>query len=329
MTEQTFAIIGTGRIAGDYLNALQRVPELRLVGVADVREEVANAIGERWKCRAFADPVAMLESVEPQTVLIAVPPVDHEAVTLQCLERGAHVLCEKPFALHASGAERMLAAADARGLHVTMSAKFRHVVDVLEAKAMLETSVLGDLVFASNTFASEVAMRDRWNAEPSRSGGGVLIDNGTHSVDLLRYLCGRVVWVQATRGVSLQSLPVEDSVRMTLGFESGLLANVDLSWSVSTHSPWYLSIHGSAATARLGWKRSVLQRTGEADDKAFGVGYDKVDALARQLVNFTRAATGSEPPLMKAADVLASVTVIEAAYASLADDGVRVVVPRA
>lgn len=326
MTGLPFAIIGTGRIAADYLTALAGCPALRLAGVADLRAEVARAVGERWSCPAFRDVQELLGASDARAVLVAVPPSEHERVALTCLEHGVHVLCEKPFALRSDAARRMLGVAAEAGLVLTMSAKFRHVPDVIEAKARVESGALGDVIAASNVFASEVAMRGRWNAAPQISGGGVLIDNGTHSVDLLRYLLGPVAWIAAHEGRRVQELPVEDTVDMSVGFRSGVLANARLSWSITTYGPWYLGLHGTAATLRLGWKSSTIARPGAPEGRPFGSGYDKVEALGRQLAHFARTIEGAEPCLLDAGDILASVATIEAAYESLEAGGARVLI---
>lgn len=320
------AILGTGRIASDYLLALDTIPELQLVGLCDPRHEVVQALGERWEVPAFSLPVELFEKAEVEAVLVAAPPALHEELSLECLSHGAHVLCEKPLALDQVSGRRMLDAADEAGRVLTMSAKFRHVPDLIEAKARIEAGQLGRLAFADNVFASSVSMADRWNSDPAVGGGGVLMDNGTHSVDLLRYLFGPVLWVDAVEGPRLQGLAVEDCVRLRLGFADGLVAGIDLSWSFSTFDDWYVAVHGDQGSLRLGWRGSRLERA-DGTRQDFGTGYQKIQALGRQLTHFGRLASGQEDALLDRADLLASIQVVESAYASLASGG-RVLIPQ-
>lgn len=312
-----FAILGTGRIAGDYLRALEDVPQLDLIAVVDARPELARSVGERSGVPHFTSCAELFDAHDVEAVLVAVPPDLHEEVTVLALENGAHVLCEKPFALDLASAQRMFEAADSADRHLTMSAKFRHVPDVIEAKARIEAGSIGSVLMLRQSFFGVVPMKERWNSAPDQSGGGVWIDNGTHSVDLLRYLCGPVSWIQSFAVPQAQELQVEDSARAVLGFASGATALVDLSWSIVGSSPYYLECYGSTGSLHLGWKESVFRQL-DGRTSVFGVGYDKRVALARQLEHFALSAVrGGVSPAMSRDDVLASVDCIERGYESL------------
>jgi predicted dehydrogenase len=317
-------IFGTGRIAADYLVALEDVPGLTLAAVCDIEESRAIAMGERFGAPYYRNAEDALEWAKLDAVLIATPPSTHEELVLQCLGAGLHVLCEKPFALDVASAKRMLAAGLEAQRALTMSAKFRHVPDVIEAKARIGAGNLGRLVLAENSFTAPVPMQGRWNVDPVISGGGVLIDNGTHSVDLMRYLFGEIRWVQALPVPQVQELPVEDGVRLQLGWESGLLGHVDLSWSIRKTSAEYLLAYGDSASLGLGWQGSWQQRHSDAQPESFGKGYSKRIALGRQLAYFAKRCRGETEALISDEGILASVAVVEAAYRSLREGSVRV-----
>ncbi len=132
-------------------------------------------------------------------------------------------------------------------------------------------------------------MTQRWNSDPTISGGGVLIDNGTHSVDIMRYFLGPIAEIQVVEGKRVQDIPVEDTVRVFVRSAAGVMGTIDLSWSINKELPYYLSIYGSAGTLHVGWKESKFRRSGDADWTVFGNGYDKIQAFGSQLDNFVAA----------------------------------------
>jgi predicted dehydrogenase len=227
------------------------------------------------------------------------------------------VLCEKPLATRIGSAQTMMAAAKAAGVPLTMATKFRFVDDIVRAKQLVDAGVLGDLIQIENRFASRVDMRSRWNSDPTVSGGGVLIDNGTHSVDIARSFLGPIHEVLVVEGPRVQELEVEDSVQLLLRAASGTTATIDLSWSYDHATDAYLELYGSAGVLRVGWHGSEL-RANDADEwTRIGEGYDKITCMRAQVRNFCAALRGDEPMRITDADAIASVQVIDACYRSL------------
>ncbi len=315
-----FGLVGAGAIAQTYAQAFSQATEARAVAVTDVREDAARALAERLGCAAFSDHRDMLDVAELDAVVVATPPVTHPEIVIDVVGRQLPVLCEKPLSLDLASAQRMVEAADSAGVILTMASKFRYVDDVIRAKSIVASEILGEIILFENTFTSRVDMASRWNADPRRSGGGVLIDNGTHSVDLMRYFLGPIAEVQAVEGKNVQGLAVEDTVRLFVRSTDGVMGSVDLSWSLNKELDGYVDIYGSHGTVRVGWKESKYRQTSSSDWVVFGQGYDKLQAFSRKLENFCRAVRGEQQLLITAEDALASVEVIEKAYESLRDN---------
>jgi predicted dehydrogenase len=311
-----FGLVGAGVIAQSHVAALRALSDVEVVGVADVREHAARALAEECGCPAYADHTALARATELDAVLVCTPPVFHPALTIELLERGIGVLCEKPLAIDSGSAEAMCEASRRSGALFTMASKFRYVEDVVRARSLVASGVVGDVVLFENAFTGRVDMEQRWNGDASISGGGVLIDNGTHAVDLLRYFLGPIDEVQAVEGKRLQNLPVEDTAQLFVRSRDGVMGTIDLSWSIDKRLDDFLRIHGSEGTLRVGWQGSYYARHGSPWVR-FGDGYDKLQAFIGQLRNFTAALRGEEALRVSAEDGLASVRVIEAAYRSL------------
>jgi predicted dehydrogenase len=317
MTKMKFGLIGAGGIAQAYAQAFETTPTSALVAVADVRPEAAQALAARVNAKAYPSYESMIADQKLDAVIICTPPITHLEVSTYCLEHGIHVLCEKPLSIDSKSAKAMTDKAAEKGLILTMASKFRYVEDVIKAKSLVMSGVLGEIVLFENAFTARVDMTNRWNANPAISGGGVLIDNGTHSIDIMRYFLGPLAQVQVVEGKRIQGLEVEDTARIFVKSNAGVVGNVDLSWSINKDLDSYIRIYGSQGTISIGWKESKYKQTSSPDWVVFGQGYDKVQAFRSQIENFANAIRGTEPLLITAEDGLASVEVMEAAYAAM------------
>lgn len=309
-------LVGAGSIAQSWLEAIRRSTRTELVGVVDTFESSAAAAAEPFGAQVHTELTPLLES-GIDLLVISTPPSTHPGLTVEALNMDVSVLCEKPLAVHVEAAARMVdAAAQSKGL-LTMASKFRFVDAVMRARSMVTSGLLGEVVWLRNTFSAPVDMRRRWNADPALSGGGVLIDNGTHSVDLCRYLVGPVVAVQAIEGARSEGLAVEDTVQLQLRTEPGTVATVNLSWTLESTRDSYVELDGTEGHVCVGWQSSRFMTKGGSGWAEFSHPYDKVEAFTRNLDDVLDAVEDSSEPLVGAADALASVQVIEAAYTSL------------
>jgi predicted dehydrogenase len=317
MNKLKFALIGTGGIAQTYAQAFQTSDCCRLVAVADVRDEAARAFAEPFGARSFFDYKILAENSEFDAVIVSTPPNSHPEIAEFFMRRGVHVLCEKPLCLSIAEAKQMIETAEATGVKFTMASKFRYVEDVVKAKAMVASGVLGEVAQFENAFTAKVDMSRRWNSDKEVAGGGVLIDNGTHSVDIIRYFFGAITDVLAVETSGTQNLPVDENVKLLAKTAGNVVASVDLTWGINKELPNFISVYGTNGTLHVGWRESKYKLNSNPDWTIFGKGYDKVQAFRAKIENFRNAILGTEELLIKPLDALASVEVIEAAYKSL------------
>lgn len=315
-----FGLVGAGGIAQAYTQAFAQTHLAELVAIADIRPEMATVMAEGAKCKAFATHKEMVANVELDAIVVCTPPSTHPDICIELAQQGKHILCEKPFSIEVKDAIAMQSAARDAGVLLTMASKFRYAEDVIKAKSIVESGALGEIVLFENAFTSRVDMSSRWNSNPVVSGGGVLIDNGTHSVDIMRYFLGPLAEIHVVEGKRIQGLPVEDTVRIFVQSEGGIMGNIDLSWSINKELDYYLRIYGSEGTMSVGWKESKYRQSTSQDWVVFGRGYNKVQSFQSQIENFAKAILKAEPLLINVEDAIASVEAIEAAYHSLNQD---------
>ena len=310
------ALVGCGRIAQSYLEALASIPQCHLKGVVDVRQKAVESVASQFGCRAYTDYRDCLEGNRLQAVLICTPPHSHCEIASFFLENGVHVLCEKPLAINSAEAAQMVRKSEENDCVLMMGSKFRYVEDIVKARGIVESGILGEVILFENVFCSKVDMRKRWNSNKEIAGGGVLIDNGSHSVDIARFLLGPIVKVQAEEGKRIQGTEVEDTCRLYFRTESDVMGDIDLSWSLYKERESYIDVFGTEGVLSIGWDCSKYRQSEKLDWVKFGNGYDKLSAFGSQVKNFVDSCQGVGWPLITATDSLESVKVIEAAYRS-------------
>jgi predicted dehydrogenase len=317
MEKLSFGLVGAGGIAQSYAQAFGMCETAQLVAVADIRSEAAQALAEGFGCCSYDSYEAMFDGSKLDAVVVCTPPVTHAEICIYFLQRETHVLCEKPLSIDLESAQSMVNTAREAGVSLTMASKYRYVEDVKRAKSIVTSGILGDIILFENAFTSRVDMTSRWNSNPAVSGGGVLIDNGTHSVDLTRYFLGPLAEVHVVEGRRSQALAVEETVSIFVRSISGVIGNIDLSWSINKELDSYINIYGSHGTMSIGWNESKFRQSSSHDWVVFGKGYNKLQAFRGQIENFSKAIRGEEMLLITAEDALASVEVIETAYTAL------------
>ena len=312
-----FGLVGAGRIGRVYAEAFAQTPNARLVAVADVSQTVRDKFATETGCLAFASHADLADSGKIDAAIVATPPASHGPICMDFLLRRIPVLCEKPVTFGVETARKIRATSREQGTLFTMASKFRYAEDVVRARKIVDAGVLGRVALFENTFMSFVDMTSRWNSDRRVSGGGVFIDNGTHSVDIMRYFIGPLTMIHAVEGPGIQQLPVEETVYITTRAAQGTVGRMDLSWSISKQCDHYIGVYGSEGVLRVGWKSSFYRRNGCSDWTQFGRGYHKVQAFCDQIANFSAAIQGIEPLLIDANDAIASVEAIQAGYESL------------
>jgi predicted dehydrogenase len=198
-----------------------------------------------------------------------------------------------------------------------MASKFRWVDGVVRARELLHAGALGENTRLEICFTAPVDMRGRWNADPHVSGGGVLIDNGSHAADLLSAFLGPIADVWCVEGPRPQGLPVEETVLLVARNRRGALGVVDLSWSLHRETDTFLCLYGTGGTVAVAWGESRCRMRDDADWRPLAGAYDKHAAFVRQLDDFARAVRGAPSRSVTADDALASVRLVAAAYQAL------------
>ncbi len=249
------AVIGAGGAAQVvHLPILKRLPDLEVAAVVDLHEEKARTIADRFGVDEAREHVDELDGLGVDAVVVCTPNDTHEDVVTACLERGLHVLCERPLSTSADSVERMLEAAEEAGrqLMVAMNQRFRY--DVRSIRQFVQSGELGEIFFVRSSLLNQRERRPRegWRRDPDRAGGGVMMDLGVQAVDMALWILGfpRVERVSARFH---RRRRVEDSATALLSLEDGATLSVEVTWELmeerDRQSTYVLATEGSASTS--------------------------------------------------------------------------------
>ncbi|MHB8644564.1 MAG: Gfo/Idh/MocA family protein [Thermomicrobiales bacterium] len=221
-----FGIVGGGVIGPLHARAITAQPDARLVAVCDIEPEAATKLASEFGAEAMTDLDAMLAREDIQVVNVCVPSGLHAAIGIRAAHAGKHVICEKPIDITLDAADRLIAACDAAGVKLQVISQHRFGAGMQRLKKAIDDGALGTLVMgnASIFWYRAQAYYDSggWRGTWALDGGGCLMNQGVHYVDLLRWAMGPVASVSAKTGtLAHERIEVEDVAVAIIRFESG------------------------------------------------------------------------------------------------------------
>ncbi len=253
-----FAIIGASAgIAESHIKALNTAGVGTIVGMADIAPATGTKRAQEAGCPFFADHKSMLATVKPDVAVITTPHPLHPALALDAFAAGAHVLTEKPLAVSVAEADRMIAAADAAKRILAVNFQMRYAAVVEHMKALIGQGVIGRLMrvlclepwYRTDAYYKSASWRGSWAGE----GGGVLMNQAPHTLDLLCHLAGPPKKVWGWVRTRFHPMECEDSAQAMFEYPEG--------------APGYLTVStveaGVKGRIQVVGDRGALERVGD------------------------------------------------------------------
>lgn len=220
------AVIGTGSMGRNHARVYWEMPDADLVGVADSNEAACAQIAKRYGTCGYTDYRRMLDEEKPDAVTVAVPTIHHLAVALDCIQRGIHVMIEKPIALCVEDGEKIIQAAKEAGVQLMIGHIERFNPAVIALKKHLSQGELGR-VFEIDAH--------RQGPFPARIADvGVVIDLAVHDLDIMRYITGSEiirVYAETERRIHSQH---EDLLTGLVRLSDGAIGTLAINWLTPT-----------------------------------------------------------------------------------------------
>jgi predicted dehydrogenase len=260
----------------------------------------------------------MLSEEKPDAVLVCTPNYLHAPLTIQALEAGTHVFCEKPIAINLPDAEAMKQAANRAGKVLYIGFNHRFVGKFSLTKELLERGEFGRVLAARVAAGHNGQTRlPQWFRERSKSGGGTLLDNGVHMIDMLRWLGHGITQVSAqSHPIPPQYGDVEDNAIALFRLGDGGIASLLCSWTWPPRYQFQFHLICEGGAIDLTGDNVVVLRTGEEEPETLDT--PDTEIWGAQMRRFLAAVRGEEPPFASADDGIAALEVILDAYESSA-----------
>ena len=322
-----FAILGCGVISKTHVKAISSIENARLLGVADVNLANAQAFALANGVKAYSDYAEMLADSNVDVVCVCTPSGWHAPNAIQALKAGKHVVLEKPMALNTKDADEIIATCEQTGKKVTVISQFRFSDDLIKIKKYIDEGAFGKISICNLIMkyyrAPEYYSSSSWKGTIKYDGGGALINQGIHGVDMMDYLIGPITKVYGQIATICHNIEGEDTAVATFKTESGALGIIQASTCAYPGFDRRIEINGDKGYAIL--RENKIEKLvincqevdiGQLELTSTASDHTVMDYTMHksQLTNFINALDGKEDLILGAKEGKRALEVIEKVY---------------
>src|SRR5438445_1729470 len=321
--------IGGGNITETHARAARGVPGVEIAAIYGTNAEKVSRLSREHGRKPYSDFDQFLDHRPMDVVAIGSPSAMHAAQGIAAVRRGLHVLTEKPIDITTERADALISEADKAGVKLGVFFQDRCKPDILRVKKGVDAGVLGRPILADARVKwyrpPDYYAKSRWRGTWALDGGGALINQAIHTVDLLLWLFGDVVSVQAQKETALHKIEAEDTLVALLEFANGAMGTLQAATSAYPGFPRRVELTGSEGTviiehdrlvaADLRNKPSELQSIGDdRNSSANSAAVSDVRGHRAVIEDFIEAIRTNREPRCSGAEGLRSVALVEKIY---------------
>jgi len=330
-TEIGFGLVGGGMVGAVHAEAIRAIPGARLVAVCGRDADRTAKFAARFEAAAYTDYEQFLKHPGLQVVNICTPSGTHAELGCQAAAAGKHVLVEKPIEIDLERADRLINTCEAAGVKLGVIFQSRFLPAVRRIKSAVDEGRLGRLILGDayvKWYRSPEYYAGSWHGTLALDGGGALINQAIHTVDLLRWVMGPAEVVFALSGALLHQIEAEDTLVGTLRFRNGALGVIEATTSVTPGFRRRLEITGERGTVILDgdtigvWSLPDGGSPGDAAEQITDGSADPAAIAAeghrRQIEDLMRAVLEGREPVVTGHEGRKSLELVMALYRSAA-----------
>lgn len=336
-------LIGCGMVAPAHAKSVKEIANARLAGVFALERDQAEAFAEEYGAeQVFDDVDALVKDPSVDVVVICTPTGTHLDLARQAARAGKHVLTEKPIEVNLQRADELIRACDEAGVKygVIFQSRFKKAARAL--KREVEKGVLGKLILGDAYVQwwrpQEYYDNSGWRGTWAMDGGGAVVNQSSHTLDLLLWLMGDVESVTAQMRTAAHDMEAEDLAVGMLTFKSGALGVLECATALYPGVPERVEIHGE--NGWVTYEGAVITKWETRDgtpapaDTEEPVGSGASDPMAfphswhrQQIEDFLAAIDEDREPVVNGPEGRKVLELIEAIYRSAKADGEKVILP--
>lgn len=324
-----FAIIGAGKMASRWARAIPNVPGVRVIAVADTDLACAARLAEQFpQCASDNNWKKIIERPDVDAVLVVTPHKFLAPIATAALVAGKHVLSEKPAGIRAAEVRRAVATAKKMNRRYMVGFNHRFHPAFVLARKFFEQGKIGDVVFirARYGFGGRPGLAKEWRLNRALSGGGELIDQGVHMIDMARSFLGDFPSVMGFAEALYWNTPADDNAFVLLKNKKKQIASIHVSWSnwKPIHNfeifgtKGYLCVEGLGrkygGTEKLIWGKRDDQYSDHPVEKEFICDPDADQSLVLELKEFVSAIKHKRDPVPSGRDAYEVLRIVEKVY---------------
>lgn len=328
----SIGILGGGGISETHARAAREINEAEIVAFCGQNRTKIARLGELYGGQVYENVQAFFQHKPMDMVLIGSPSGLHAEQGIEAARHGLHVLVEKPMDVTTEQADSLIAACRRAGVTLGVFFQDRAGSDIRRLKNLLDEGRLGKPILVSGRVKwyrpPEYYRDSRWRGKQALDGGGALMNQGVHTVDLLLWLMGNVRRVYAKTVTALHEIEVEDTVVATLEFENGAVGTLEAGTSVYPGYKRRVEVTGSEGTVILEHDRIIAADLRVPLEEPIGPGEENANASATSpfvsdvrghktiLEDFLQAIDTNRTPLCDGLEGRRSVELVQALYES-------------
>ena len=324
-------IWGGGGISDTHARAASQIEGVKIVAVGGANADKVKAIADRHGASAWADLEGLLGHRPLDVLLIGTPSALHADAGALAARSGVHVLTEKPLDVTTARADALIAACAEAKVKLGVFFQDRFAPDLVRVKQAIDEGALGRPMLASARVKwwrpAEYYAKSRWRGVSALDGGGAVMNQGIHTVDLLLWLWGDVKRVCARQATLFHKIEVEDTLVATLEFANGALATLEATTAAYPGYPRQIELTGSEGTVTIQQDRilsadlktarpDLVPGVASANAAASSAVVSDVRGHAAAIEDFLRAIKDGSEPRCNGVDGRRSVVLVEALYRS-------------